>query len=852
MKTINIKNAIFAVLIVLLSLIFNFFSFKNILFDVYKWHIVQPETVHGAIEIALFGISMFLCLLNFSKSILVRMLFICLIMVYLQLHQVLLPAALSVIYFEMIISIGFSVLFIQTKAKSKRSLLNYLKAFLIGFMTWCIIALICSLVGYGSFDDLRVMTTLLGLLSIIKPNLPLTVHVFKRAGTLSPKDKFSFVAICSLVMIQFAKSNRALDYDSLWYGLRPEQVLVGGGSFFDNLGMIMSIHFYPKLMELFYLPVSNLGDYSFILSANIVLYSLLMIVIYLFMMNITNNQQTSLFVGFLLGCIPAISNMASTAKTDIFSSFFLIVAAFFLWEGLNNRSWTSICYGLSSGILSLGGKITSLMYVPLLFTGFSILLIFNVMRKKGRVIEVEKPDRILWKYIILSSIGIVTLICFRTYKLTGYPFYPILSDVWKLLGFNSESFFFERPDNFVLSEDKEFLSHWLKIIFNPEGYTHYIMVWPSNLYIYIWILVLIVLIIFHRKINYRSIKLFLIFIPVFISGIYSINSLPQGGDGNYYIPVIILATVALVSIIECLPKINKKIIMISLSFFIPIQLSLMFVSHFSWSWGTSKFTGELTSSNFESYDKKLELFEQNGLLEIEQYLKDQSKTSNCIGFLRQDGDEQIMNQLSCRFEDVPHMSSRYGNFEIFNSIENFKQYLLWANVKYIILPKRGIEGFPEVRSIINELKKSSDTTLVDAREFYLLEVTQEAITKAEGSTTIFDDGILSEGWYDWENTARWVSDSAVGTFISDSGGTLVIEGTVPDVLNEVILKIQIDNRPSKEWRLQKGDFRINYENLPVGSFQLEISTNKHFIPKKAGINEDARKLSVLIRNMEIK
>ena len=45
----------------------------------------------------------------------------------------------------------------------------------------------------------------------------------------------SIIIIAGIVLALFAKTNTAQDYDSLWYGLRSQYVLVGQNSFYDDL-----------------------------------------------------------------------------------------------------------------------------------------------------------------------------------------------------------------------------------------------------------------------------------------------------------------------------------------------------------------------------------------------------------------------------------------------------------------------------------------------------------------------------------------------------------------------------------------------------------------------------------------
>lgn len=104
--------------------------FENILIDVYKWHLKQPETIEGFIQTILILLS-FLVISRFvSKKY--RLFLICLVTIlYLMNTNLLLPVLAAVLYFEVIISIG---IFITKKYYQKSlnddSLIYYLRAFL--------------------------------------------------------------------------------------------------------------------------------------------------------------------------------------------------------------------------------------------------------------------------------------------------------------------------------------------------------------------------------------------------------------------------------------------------------------------------------------------------------------------------------------------------------------------------------------------------------------------------------------------------------------------------------------------------------------------------------------------------
>lgn len=707
----------YSVLILSISLIFNFFSVKNILFGLYKWHSTQPETTQGGLELILVFILIYLLLLlNIGK---LKHFIIIFVVLYLQLHHVILPAAASLLYLEILVSTGFFVRNKLSRKISKIKLGAYLEAFIIGFFTWAVLAIFLSLLGHGGFTELRVLTLILGLVSLYKKNSNLlSVYIYNKALISDKWTKLTFTFSAIMILTQFAKTNRAIDYDSVWYGLRPEQVLIGQHSFFDNLNLVMAVHYYPKLFELFTIPLGNLNDYSFIPSVNIMLYTMLLIVIYLFSKYLSNNKFATLAV-ILLASTPALANMASTAKPDIFSALFICVSAFYFWSWVVNRKLSCFTLALSCAFISMGGKVTSLMYIPLLLFGiFLVFLLIGIKKKEWELFK-EFDEKKLSTYYLTTSVFIFCLICYRTIKLTGYPFFPVMRDLWEILGFKGKYPFLEAADGFILNGNDNLYLLWKNIILNPRDLSHYVMVWPSNAYIYIWLLSLAIIVCFfkNRRLNLTPL---LAFFPLLASSIYYISTLPQGGDGNYYLPVIILTVVCFMMLINQLSNNLKKTIFISLILFIPIQTSIMMVSHFSWSWGTAVFSLNITKSNFDTDEYKRGIFQKAGINAVADYLSENATANNCIGISRVDGEEQMLNQLPCRQEDIQHMASRFGSPPLFESEKTFEEYLKWAKVDTIIFPKERHDEFDVLSKVISKLKGISTTEYIEDDKFELL------------------------------------------------------------------------------------------------------------------------------------
>ncbi|WP_242821541.1 hypothetical protein [Oribacterium sp. oral taxon 108] len=110
------------------------------------------------------------------------------------------------------------------------------------------------------------------------------------------------------MLIQISRSNIALDYDSLRYGLRSAWILFspdgkGGGilsflqAFFSSHGLINAVYSYPKGLELLTAPLSFLPGYGFLLAFQIWIYIAIAFVLYFLL---RDRKDAELALGILV------------------------------------------------------------------------------------------------------------------------------------------------------------------------------------------------------------------------------------------------------------------------------------------------------------------------------------------------------------------------------------------------------------------------------------------------------------------------------------------------------------------------------------------------------------------------
>lgn len=686
------KKKVYNLGIVLLASLLVIFPFYNILIKVYNWHIKQIQFWQGGLEVLIFIIVTYVLSIKYKNKNLSIVLFFG--SVYLSLNGVIIPFILAYIFFEIIFYIGNTFIF---DAKLYKGGVN--TGFISGISIWGSFAIICSLLGHGKINDLRIMTLVLLLLSILlnKRNSNRTLYSYFSSFIKNSYDDKSVLFLryflIFFVLCLVAKTNSAQDYDSLWYGLRPEYVLVKD-SFYDYLGYSSFVYYYPKLVELLFLPLSGLNDYSFIITGNIFVLILFIIEFYnTVRIQYKLTEKFNLLFTILVFSIPAIANISVTAKPDIMGAFFTfcVFSNFILF--LKTNCLNNLIFSILSLALLTGTKETYLLWGGILFICICIILVFYCRKRKLLSHKILKIRNINKNCIIILGLGIffVLGVHYRTLKLTGYPLYPILIDFFNKLGFKSVYPAKEVSSNMFKNFSDILNLNYIferlyQFIFNPGKLGKVIMLWTSNLLV---LLSIISLTIFKRELkkdnivnNFMNISLvtFFIFLIIFIL-------LIPDPDGNYYIlPIIVITFILFGKIVDSNWFFtSKSIITLVFTMFIFLHIPIMFVSHPSWAVGTKGFDFQIIKSNFETSEKNKNANKYNGYFQIAEYLSNNYKEKRIIsshsGYTR-------IGRLDTGLETFYEISSgHFSNPNTVNSYENFVKYIKHAKIEGFLLLK---------------------------------------------------------------------------------------------------------------------------------------------------------------------
>ena len=198
---------------------------------------------------------------------------------FLWIHRILIPILVSGCYLAVICLIGMNI------GREKLGLLrNFLKGSAVVITLFCVM----SAVGIGSIPWLSTAVLAAGGVAAIRCwrgkwvwSARVSLKRPAAGGESCEQDSFlrdtsrkqivwnlGLTFVLLILALQAGRMNGAIDFDSLWYGVRGSKILDMGKGIYENPGMIGIVYTYSKGLETLTLPLSVLPSFSFQISFN--------------------------------------------------------------------------------------------------------------------------------------------------------------------------------------------------------------------------------------------------------------------------------------------------------------------------------------------------------------------------------------------------------------------------------------------------------------------------------------------------------------------------------------------------------------------------------------------------------
>ena len=609
-----------------------------------------------------------------------------LVVIFTYSHCMLLPLLACTFYCVQIILLGH---WIDEKIFKKfgQKIAVYFE-FLVGVSANIIAFAVMSILGIGKILYLQCFVAVTGGLLLAK-YYKIFFRKMKSAISFLNSQYNMIVIIVLFLMIAIGRAAIAIDYDSIWYGVRGALVLDNGKGIYENLNLTGCVYTYPKGFEILALPTSESESFGYIYMLNII-FSIYIIALSWSCTKELIGKEKAYIVAIMVSSVPGIMNMATTAKSDILTVIIQLISFYagILFVKEEKKLYFEIA--LFAYILSLAFKPTAIIYSTAIFV--PILFIYIMHHKK------IKGDSRCLKIQILS-VGTLFLVWLRTYMLTGMPAMSVWAGLFSKFGFKVKypytTSVANRGSNFrsvntwftrdvIYNAIERIKNFYLAPI--TEDMDHIVIVWGTVLITILTLVSLIIFIFGIRKFidKFKSERIFrfvmFIFMIQFGGSIVTlwIGTKP---DGNYFMLYYAISIISLgcfiVNNINAL--VGEATYCIRTITGLYIIYNLIVTSTTNWAWAQG-FT-PISWKNCGYYNNREQLKQRFAEWGVNQLYDEMCSSTRNRVMVFGKVDYWNLNCISEPYIDI----SYWGNGEIVSSPENYCDYLRYVQCDYIFV-----------------------------------------------------------------------------------------------------------------------------------------------------------------------
>lgn len=688
----------------------------------FDWQLSLPQTVEGGAEAILLMLA--LALLQAVPGQSWRLaLSGAVAALYLRRHGVDAAVLLTVFYLEFAIALGAAV---QRAAGAglPRSIEDYLRCFLLGLAAWSVSAWSLSAFGQGRALDLRYLSLLLLIPALWARARPLSLHLWARSQRWAWGERALFAVLAGWMLVLYARTEVAFSFDGLWYGLRPEDVLTADGSVFDALALVSPVHYFPKLYEVFLLPLSGLGDASALSGVTILVLGLIALTSARIAARLgIASRRAQLALGALVLSLPALANAALEPKPDILCALALLLAWLFGGDWLLQRRPGDLAWALSAAAIALSSKLIAVPYLGLL--GIALAAGWRACAPSPATTPAATSQRLAWIALALATTA-AAFVMARTWLLAGMPTIgpDPLYKLWTMLGFHlhepAGTMTWATPQQW--DQVPGLILDWL---LRPHRMEHIAISWPGNVWLWLPLCGLLL-----RNPTQHSAA------P---AGAYRLSGAAlalcgavlalgwqyhaRGSDGNYFIVAVVAAsTLGFAFAWRCAgsARAPRASLLGIVLLFAAFQAGYAFVSA-AWTPGTRAFDLDFLRSPRDLREADEEALKSATLQDIAYFLRARDHVARAIGC----APFRPGVALPARFEDLPAIT--LSRPEYTRNPAAVLAYMRRFGIQYLLLPRPDPDKPETVHTADDDLCKpgqgapAGTRLLIESTRFRLLE-----------------------------------------------------------------------------------------------------------------------------------
>ena len=646
---------------------------------------------------------------------------------YLYMHQAATALIIVYIYVKALIWLGdILLLFIRKKYKEESNITRMLNSFVIGSLFYIISVCIMSALHIASIEVLRVYTLLLAAITIV---LYLWLRIFK-VIEIKPDSIFEeeFVKLrgknyfcvgtaimLSALLLQLGRINIALDYDSLRYGLRSLSVLIGNTGIYDKLGTVNDVYVYPKGLEILTLALNNEITFGFVLSFNYICAILMLICVYEIITVCTESINKSWLGVVLVSVTPAVMNMSISAKTDIITLLMQLVSVLNICLYIKNKKNFYIIFALTALLASIIYKPTSLLFSFGIGVANLIYLFFEHILNKNKPERVKdkKSFDISFIYLLAFPVLAIVFVYARTYMLTGHIITSVYSSVWYKLGIQTKypytiGIYKSGGMNMSSGESVDMIYRLFQLFIAPTKEVHIYIASPTVLIAVLAGVSIILSVRFlFKKNNNKEIFAYIAVLLaadalVSLISLFILNQI----DGNYFI---LLFTLIITTACFLVERDSLKYLFRGL---LPCIVFAFFITGLTNWAGVSGLSEKIKDGNtfgiYNHHNKFLDrdLKEKKEFADVYEDLKELGNPRTLLL-----SDDDSLSALGLDIRTYTDITGSGGNPAVVKTLDHFKKYLDYAQIKYICVDKEYLKDRQRASDVVKYMYEEGSTKI---------------------------------------------------------------------------------------------------------------------------------------------
>lgn len=382
----------------------------------FSWHIQQPAAWQGALEALAVWVGLSSALL-FLRGKPRWFLLLAVAWLYARRHGVDGAIAVNYLYLQGLVALGWPATRWVFKERPS-DLESLVAAAFLGCMVWALIVWMGALAGIGSLRQIHwaALIMLGGAMVLVRPP-QLASLVGKRLGAGGSLERVATALVMTLCLVMFAKASVSTDFDSIWYGLAADRVLVASGSLFSSEGLVGPVHYYPKLFESLQLALSGLGSITAIVGVSIMGWGLVLLTVNESLRAMHVDRPLRVLSVALIASMPALAGIGITAKGDTFGAWVIALSLLSLIRYRSDGDAAWFWLGVAAAMVAPLMRLTNIPYaaIALLMLGASAAVQWKG-KGAGYGLSMLKSSAV---WVVVAAVIVFALTTYRTFKLAG-------------------------------------------------------------------------------------------------------------------------------------------------------------------------------------------------------------------------------------------------------------------------------------------------------------------------------------------------------------------------------------------------------------------------------------------------